>query len=368
MTSPRLRVGPITTPAEREAWNDLVARSPLGHMHQCLWWGEPLERYGFRTRALGCWNGHQLVGGALFRSYAVPLTRTTISECLDGPIFLKWESTWAADLVAGLTEMAREANSMAVVIKDCPHEDVHRDLVAAFGRAGLKAAVSRGPADAVLPLEGRTMDQIWSGFNHGTRRRIRKAQRGGIRVRRLSQPEDLAMAHAAWMATAARRSFTDVRPWAGIEPVLRHCIDYRLGSVLGSFFEDRLLAAVFVAHVGKTATYVYGGYMDGSEKHSPTHVLQYEAIQESLDKGMSAYNFGYLLSEGQATAQGVDEFKLGFGAVPRRLLDTITWKRRPVLYGSVERMRRGWIGRNLEALLRRQLIRRGDTHADPDTE
>jgi lipid II:glycine glycyltransferase (peptidoglycan interpeptide bridge formation enzyme) len=282
-------------------------------------------------------------------------------------MFLEWESIWAGELVAGLVEMARKANSMAVVIKDCPHEDVHRDLVAAFRLAGLKTAVSRGPADAVLPLEGRTMEQIRSGFNHGTRQRIRKAQTGPIRVRRLTQREDLAKAHAAWMATAARKSFTDVRPWAGIEPVLRYCIDNRLGSVLGSFLDERLLAAAFVAHVGKTATWVYGGYMDGSEKHSPTQVLQYEAIQESLDKGMSAYNFGNLVSEDQPTARGVDEFKLGFGAVPQRLLDTIIWKRRPVLYASVEWLRRRRIGRNLEALLKRQLIRRGNTDADADT-
>jgi lipid II:glycine glycyltransferase (peptidoglycan interpeptide bridge formation enzyme) len=179
-------------------------------------------------------------------------------------------------------------------------------------------------------------------------------------VRWLTAPEDLAQAYAAWIATANRRSFTDVRPWTGLEPVLRHCIDNRLGSVLGSFLEERLLAAAFVVHLGKTTAYVYGGYMDGAEKYSPTHVLQFEAIRESVNRGMAAYNFGNLISEGNSAGRGVDEFKLGFGAVPQRRLDTIVWKRKPLLYHSIEQLRRWRMGGKLEALLKRKLISRGE--------
>jgi hypothetical protein len=360
MTFSQLRVGPITTDAERKAWDELASRSSVGHRHQCLWWMEPLERYGVRTQALGCWKEDQLVGGAVFRSYGVPFIRSTVSECLDGPIFLAWEDAWADALLAGLIEIAGKANSMAVVIKDCPHEAAHRGLVAALRRRGLAIELSRGPADAILPLEGRAIEQIRSGFNHGTRQRIKKGQKG-VAVRRLTRPEDLAQAYAAWIATASRKSFTDVRPWLGLEPVLRRCIDDGMGSVLGSFLEDKLLAAAFVTHVGSTAAWVYGGYMDGAEKYNPTHVLQYEAITESLERGLVGYNFGNLLAESDPGARGVDEFKLGFGAVSHRHLDTIVWKRRPALYAAVQRIRRGWLGRSLEALAKQRLIRLGDT-------
>ena len=366
MASSTLRVGPVATSAEREAWNKLAAGSPVGHRHQCLWWTEPLEQYGFRTGAIGCWKGDRLVGGALFRSYAVPLTRTTVSECLNGPIFLDWESAWADAFVSGVMRAAVQVNSMAVVIKDCYDRDVHRDLLAAFRRGGLVIALTPGPADAVLRLEGRTMEQVRSGFNHGTRARIRKGLAGPLRLRRLTQRADLAQAYDAWMATATRRSFTDVRPWVGLEPVLRHCIDNQLGSIFGSYLEDKLLAAAFVVHVGRTTTYVYGGYVDGAEKHSPTHMLQFEAIRESLERGMVSYNFGNLISEGQPAGRGVDEFKLGFGATREQHLDTIVWKRKPLIYGAIERIRRGRMGQNLEGLLKRRLIERGDQASNLD--
>jgi lipid II:glycine glycyltransferase (peptidoglycan interpeptide bridge formation enzyme) len=129
---------------------------------------------------------------------------------------------------------------------------------------------------------------------------------------------------------------------------------------LAGFLDQRLLAAIFITHIGNTASYVYGGYVDGAEKHSPTQVLHDEAIRECLAKGLADYNFGTLLGPKQPEARGVDEFKLGFGAVPRQQQDTLVWVRKPVLYASMERLRRGWLGRSLESRLRQVLIRRGE--------
>jgi hypothetical protein len=366
MASAALDVRPITTPAERERWNDLAARSAVGHRHQCLWWMDPLERYGFQSTVLGCWIEDRLVGGALFRAYRVPFTFRSVSECLDGPIFLQWESDWAGRVLDAVESLATRSRSMAVIIRDCPHPAVHHDLTETLARRSHSLTSTPGSADAILRLEGRTLEQILASFNRGTRARIRKTQGGPLRVRRLSKPEDLASAYRAWIATANRKSFTDVRPWPGLEPVLRHCVDHGLGSVFATYLDDQLLAAVFVVHVGATAAYVYGGYMDGAQQHSPTHILQYEAIRECIDKGIPAYNFGMLISEGQATNRGVDDFKLGFGAEPQRHLDTIIWRRQRLLYGSIERIR-GWsLGRKLEGLLRNKLIRRGDALSGVD--
>jgi hypothetical protein len=236
MGSGAFRVAPITIASELAAWDQLSAGSRVGHRHQCLWWVEPLERYGFRHCALGCWRGETLVGGALFRSYRVPFTGTTMSECLDGPIFLEWHDSWADEIISGVASMARAAGSMAVTIRDCPDHHVQQQLVAAFRRAHRSLALLPGPADTVLGLEGRTIDGIKSGFNHRTRQRIKKTQ---------------------------------------------------------------------------------------------------------------------------PAARGVDEFKLGFGDEPARSPDTIVWKRRPVLYDTIQRLRHGRLGRALEQRLRLRLIRRG---------
>jgi hypothetical protein len=322
---------------------------------------EPLALYGFQTSVLGCWKRDELIGGALFRSYRIPYTGTVVTECLDGPIFLEWESHWAEQLVGAMEIMAQQANSMALVIRDCAHATAHRDILGVMRARGFPVALTPGAIDAVLTLQGRTLDDIRSACNRGTRARIRKSQSGGLSIRRLTSPEDLVQAYGAWIATANRKGFSDVRPWAGLEPVLRHCVDHGLGTVLGSYAEGQLQAAAFIVHVGVGAAYVYGGYVDGAERFSPTHLLQYEAIGECQDKRLVSYNFGNLLGEQQPSARGVDEFKLGFGAAPVRHLDTIVWKRRTVLYDTIERVRRVSVGRSLEAMFRSRLIRAGDT-------
>ena len=321
---------------------------------------EPLARYGFRCSTVGCWQADRLVGGALFRSYGLSLAQTTVTECLDGPIFLEWDGAWADDFVAGVEQLAKQAGSMAVVFRDCPQEQVHGDLLRAFRSRGHQMALARGTADAVLPLEGRTIDQIRKGFNHGTRGRIRKAIAGSLSVRHLTAPPDLEMAYGTWLATAARKSFTDVRPWFGLEPVMRHVIDQGLGSIYGVLLGDKLLAAAFVVRVGKGAAYVYGGYVNGAEQYSPSHVLQFEAIRESLERGMASYNFGRLISEGREAGRGVDEFKLGFGAIAQRHLDTLVWQRRPLLHRVIQQIRESRIGGRLEARLRAMLVGRGN--------
>jgi hypothetical protein len=319
---------------------------------------EPLTRYGFRVTVLGCWRGDRLVGGALFRSYTVPLSRVTITECLDGPISLEWENSWGDALVAGMADLAREMDSTVLVVQDCPSPEMQQSVVAALRQRSHRATLRPAMADAVLPLQGRSLEQLWRGFNHGTRQRIKKAGSNGLEIRPLAESTELMQACTAWTATADRKRFSHVRPWPSLEPVIRHCIDGGLGSVLGSFRDGKLLAAAFITYIGDTASYVYGGYADGARQHSPTHVLQYEAIRESVNRGLAGYNFGSLLGPSQLEARGVDEFKLGFGAIPRPHLDTVVWERKPLLYASMEWLRRGWLGRSLEVQLRKALIRR----------
>jgi len=302
----------------------------------------------------------QLIGGALFRSIPVPFTRATITKCLNGPIFLTWNREWADDFVARLVPLGRESNSMVVSIEDCPDRHVHHDIVAAMHRAGLRTTLTRGHTEAVLRLTGRTMDELWQQFNHGAKYSIKKGQKRRIDVRRVTSPDNLKRAYGPWMATAVRKGFTSVRPWVTLEPILRHCTNTGLGSVLASFVDEQPLASVFITHIGQTAEYVYGGSVDGSKRYRPNHIIHYEAIRECLEKPMREYSFGTLSRDFvKGSPNGLDRFKMAFGCKSRKNLDTITWERRPHLYHCTRWVRRRRIARQLKALLMRRLIKRG---------
>ena len=358
MSQSDIRVLPITSEEERGKWDDLAARSEVGHMHQCLWWAEPLSQFKINSHVLACWDKSRMVGGALFRVLPVPLTKITVMECLDGPIFLDWRAEWADRFVSAMKALGDEKRSMIVALKGCGDPEIHRDLVAAFGRAGLNATVTQGEVQAVLPLVGQTMASIRTRFRKGTKWSVKKGLDGPARISHLVSDAELRGAYAAWTATARRKGFLDVRPWPALQPVLRHCVDTGIGTVLGTSMNGRVLAAAFITFIGKTASWVYGGYVDGAEPYHPTHVLQWEALQDALKRGLTAYSFGYLSSAGEAGKSGVDDFKLGFGALPRRNLDTITWERRPLLNRCIQSLRRQGVGRRIEKLVRSRLLGR----------
>jgi hypothetical protein len=365
MITTAFTVIPITTPEQRAQWDAFASRSEVGHMHQCLWWADPLTDYGVEARVVGCWNGGELVGGALFRSVRVPLTRMTVLECLNGPIFLDWKSAWAGPFVAGVARLAESLNSGVLTIRACPRSDVVRDTHTALCRAGHRVETTPGRSTASLPLSGRTLDEIWTGLNRGTKRNITKGTAAGVSVRAIVEPGELRHAHATWKATAARKHFSDVRPWSGLEPVLLHCIKEGLGGVHASYLNGRLLAAIFVTYLGNKVEYHYGGYLDGVEQNRPNHVLHYDAIRRALNLGAKAYDFGNLMDPDRLGRSGVDQFKIGFGAIPTRCSDTIIWERKRLFYRGVRLLKRHPIGRQLITLWKDYLVERngaGDGH------
>jgi hypothetical protein len=361
-----VHIAPITTDVQEKEWDEFSSHSAVGHMQQCLWWTQPLAKFGIATRVLGCWRAGKLIGGSLFRSIPIPYLGRSFAECLCGPIFLDWRSDWADLFLRGLQEIAEEFNSVSVSIRGCPNKEVHQDLGLAFERNMLRTTWSPGAAEAILPLKGRTTEDLWKDFRKGTKWSVKKGLKGPLRVERLTSRADLRQAYEAWIATAKRKRFPHVRPWSSLEPALCHCVENRLGYVLGTFLDGNLLGSAFVSYIGGTGAWVYGGYMDNAAAHQPTHILQYHAIQESLERGMNGYTFGELSLQKDSSYSGTDQFKLGFGARPERNLDTIVWERRPYWTRVLQWMqtaRGNRVGRQLERILRKRLVDRSENRA-----
>ena len=352
------RVEPIETPEQRERWDQFVRRAAGGSLNQCFWWADPLKQYGVTARGIACWHGDVLVGGAMLRSIPVPLIDSTMTDCFRGPLFVEWRSEWSEDVVAGIEEIARRSNSIVVSLKGCPRHDVIDDLASGMRRAGLKLTRRPGEREAILALHGSTLDQLIAGFHKGTRRAVKKGREGSVEIRRVVGTDELRSAHATWLATAARKGFSEVRPWETAEPMLRHSIDAGLGAVFASFVAEELVASIFVTYIGNSAAYIYGGFSDDAERHRPNHVLHLEAIDVALEGGYATYNLGRLTPSPQAAIDGVDQFKLGFGASPVTAPDTVVWERKRVVYGVMQRLRQQRVGTALETFLRRRLASR----------
>lgn len=350
-------VRPVDSEQDQALWHKIGEDPGAGSMHQCFWWAQPLRAVGVETDGLGFWKDDRLLGGALFRSIPVPVVGGHVTQCLSGPLNANWRPRWADGFVSELERLAERRGSLEVALSGCRSADFHRDVLAELRRRGARVSLRPGVVDASLPLERAALPDALKAMNEGTRRNIKKAQKSGVELRLLTRAEELKDAHGAWLATASRKGFSDVRPWEYLEPVVRRCVDHGHGAVLGSFKDGRLLAAIFVTFLGGEGSYVYGGYRDGGESLSPNHILHLEAIKLCLDRGLRAYNFGALSADYEARPTGTDRYKLGFGARPVPQLDTIVWRRRPWLCAGSEWLKRQSFGRAVIGALKRRLLR-----------
>ena len=350
-----LRCGIVPEMAQA-SWDDWATGSPSGHLHQTFWWAMPLRQYGLTPDVVAAWaEGDRLLGGTLFRCTRVPRLPVQIAESLDGPAFEQWNSAYAAPYALAVADFARRSRALAVIIRDCPNAEIHRDLTDALRLQAGDVVLSRGVTEAVLHLDGQTTDALWSGFSHGVRSSIKRGRVNAVQIKRLEDPEGLRAAHDTWLATARRKGFESVRPWPALEPVLRCSVASGAGLVFGAIVDGRVIASIFVTYLGRTAVYVYGGHLDGAERYSAAHLLQLSAIEEAMARGLPTYSFGGLPAHGDREKSGIDQFKLSFGAVPRQALDTITWRRHVVLYETLTRFRAHPVGVRIERALRRRV-------------
>jgi hypothetical protein len=312
--------------------------------------------FGLSSDVVAAWAGGELVVGTLFRSTKVPRLPLTIAESLDGPTFKAWEPSYARSYAQAIGAFADRSRALAVVVRDCPDPAVHRDLTEALRLLQGDVVLSRGVTDAVLDIAGQTGEGLWAGFSQGLRRSVKRARANAVQVTRLEDDESLRAAYDTWMATAHRKGFDSVRPWPALEPVVRHSVASGAGVVFGARVDGVLVASIFVTYIGRAASYVYGGQLDGAEAFASSSVLQLSAIEEAIDRGLPEYSFGVLPAHGDPHQSGIDQFKLSFGALPRPALDTITWRRHVILYESLVRVRRHPVGARIERALRRRAV------------
>lgn len=214
--------------------------------------------------------------------------------------------------------------------------DAHNHVLEGENHLGVKTELERlgykylGEFEQVkwtftLPLTGKTADGIFSAFRTDHRQRIHRAEREGVRVRELSIDElDILKQIAAEAGErhgfkdpdldyyrSMKRAFGDK-----VKFVVAELPAEKLGGAEDTFVP--LAAAMFVLDKNEIV-YLYSGSVRSLQKYGGAHLIQWQMIQEALQKECKKYNFyGVRPVEGD----GVYNFKLGFRGQVDELLGT----------------------------------------------
>jgi lipid II:glycine glycyltransferase (peptidoglycan interpeptide bridge formation enzyme) len=334
-----------TTPDQRTAYLRVRCRlADPGAVSflQCASWARVKQEWG--SELLGWFDGEEQVGAALVLYRRLPGARRLFAYIPEGPV-LNWATpdlgTWLEPLLEHLGKAGAFAVRMgppltyrrwsadtlkAAVGPGLRVGHVVPDLVYPVGASVAEqlreAGWHRCKDDAQpryvfeVPLAGRSLDEVWSGFNQEWRRNIKKATKSGVTAA-IGTAEYLPAFHALLRITEQRDGFSLGRSLAYFQrqyEVLNEEDPGRMRLYIARH-EDEVLAAHTMITVGKRAWYQTGASADHRREVRPSHALQRRMLRDAHAQDAEVYDMRGVPDtlDPQDRPFGLMRWKLGTG-------------------------------------------------------
>jgi len=304
-------------------WNHFLSQRPNAHLLQTGEWGELKSAFGWKPARIVSGNvGAQI----LFRQLPLGFTVGYLSK-----------ANIDLSLLPEIDQVCKQ--NRAIFLKLEPDSWADSPLPAGEG-LGVRVSPHniQPPRTIIINIHG-TEEETLAKMKQKTRYNIRLAEKKGVTVRTW---DDIESFHKMMLVTGGRDGF-------GI-----HSLEYYkraydllhpkgLGEILVAEYEDKPLAALFVARNGHRAYYLYGASTDEERNRMPTYLLQWEAIKWAKARGCKEYDLWGVPDEDEATLEanfesrhdglwGVYRFKRGFGGELKRATQAMDRVYNPLLY------------------------------------
>jgi peptidoglycan pentaglycine glycine transferase (the first glycine) len=301
---------------EKQAWDELVAAAPGGHLLQGWAWGELKARFGWRVRRLAVGRAAAQV---LFRS--LPGGLGSLAYVPKGPLADWKDASAVRELLAAIRPIARQEGALCLKIEPSLEDDAaHAERLRALGFHPSPQTIQ--PRRTLLVDLGAEPDEVLARMNQTTRRNIRLAGRKGVTVRPGGEA-DLPAFYQLMKHTAERNGF-GIHTQDYYETAHRLFVPSGQGCLLLAEYESQLLAGLVAFAFGDTAIYMYGASSDEERNRMPTYLLQWEAMRWARARGCRVYDlWGVPDADAEALEAeftersdglwGVYRFKRGFG-------------------------------------------------------
>ena len=332
--------------AELAIWDDMVSANPDGGQYlQTLSWAEAKARWG--------WQPHHMVHEHHGSRLAVLFLSRRVAGL--GDLWYSPKGPGVTDPHALLAMVPwSPAPDGAFVVKVEPEVAAAADLSAWRGAGLVKSPADIQSSRATILVDlGPDEDTILASFKSKTRYNIRLAERRGVTV--VDRAVDRAhgdVLYRLMLQTNMRKGIT-TRP----REYFHDCWS-RLGSRgQGRFFfalhEGEVLAAAFIAYLGRRGWYKDGGSSRRSSNLMAPHLLQWEVMRDLRSRGVESYDLVAVprpseLADTHPFA-GLHRFKSGFNENVTEFVGVWDWPVRPRALAlwdrGGERLARQWTAR-----------------------
>jgi lipid II:glycine glycyltransferase (peptidoglycan interpeptide bridge formation enzyme) len=168
-----------------------------------------------------------------------------------------------------------------------------------------------------IDLAGKTVEQLFEGFNQQWRRNIRIAEKEGVTVRQ-GTISDLEIFHTCYLETAKRDNFTprSLSYFQTMWAAMREESIERIALIIASHPDhDGAIAATTMTRVGNHTWYSYGASTTAARDLRPSNAVQWEMIKIALSEGAATYDMRGISDTLDSNNHlfGLIQFKLGTG-------------------------------------------------------
>ena len=307
-------------------WNHFLSQHPNAHLLQTGEWGELKAAFGWKpARVINGNLGVQI----LFRELPLGFTVGYIPKPVIG------DQSASAQFWKELDTVCR--NHRAIFCKLEP-DSWSTNLTLHNSSFILSGHNIQPPRTIIVDLKG-SEEEILAKMKQKTRYNIRLAEKKGVTVRAW---DDIASFHKMMLVTGGRDGF-GVHTLEYYKRAYELLHPHGMCELLVAEYEDKPLAALFVARNGNRAYYLYGASTDEERNRMPTYLLQWEAMKWAKARGCEEYDLWGVPDEDEATLEasfesrhdglwGVYRFKRGFGGELKRAAQAMDRVYNPLLY------------------------------------
>lgn len=363
-------------PVDRDLYISFIKEHPLGNFLQYPSWAEVKTEWNHDL--LGWFQDGKLVGVALVLYRKTPAVKKYLAYIPRGPI-IDWESgnlrewfqplfnylqiknvftikmdppvvrsIWRMDTIRAALKEIREQGGKKR-LRDVAADEVNTHALVVeqqLNELGWKKQPSEGVGSSVgqpgyvfrLPLENRTLDDIFAGFHKNWRRNVRKSERNNIEVT-IGDESDLRDFYDLLLITAERDNYR-VRGYEYFERMykaLKKEDPDRIRLYLAKF-EGKLLASTLAIYSNRHVWYLYGASSNDLREKMPNHAIQWRMIQDAYNMGAHTYDFRGISStlDEEDPLFGLLRFKLGFGGEAHELIGEWDYPLQPMLHWAFD--------------------------------
>jgi len=173
----------------------------------------------------------------------------------------------------------------------------------------------------VLDLRGGEQ-AVWTGLRRNHRRNIDLSARLGVRVVRATSLESVRTLRELQVEVAMRHAAQGdsfrLRPTEIYDSIQRVLIPRGLARLYCAYVEGTAVSALLCTTFGRRARTFYAGSSERGYEARSSFAVNWHAIAELSQEGFAELSFGVGEDTPKGAAQGLHDFKVGFGARTRR--------------------------------------------------